>query len=94
MKEYAVYILANSSNSVFYTRITNSLKRRLSEHKQCINPSSFTSKYHVHKLVWFEYFSTAEDAITVEKKIKGWMRIKKTNLIKRNNPSFSDLTLQ
>ncbi|MCX6732827.1 MAG: GIY-YIG nuclease family protein [Candidatus Roizmanbacteria bacterium] len=94
MKEYAVYILTNFNNSVFYTGITNNLKRRLWEHDQCINPNSFTTKYHVNKLVWFEYLPTAEEAIVVEKKIKGWLRIKKIKLIKRNNPSFSDLTIQ
>jgi len=93
MKEYAVYILTNFTNSVFYTGITNDLKRRMWEHKN-INPDSFTSKYKTHKLVWFEFFPTPEEAIIIEKRIKGWVRIKKIQLIKSKNEHFEDLKIE
>ena len=91
MKEYAVYILTNITNTVFYTGITNDLNRRIIEHKQCVSPNSFTGKYKVHKLVWFEFFPSPEEAIVIEKRIKGWLRIKKIKLIMSKNSKFQDL---
>jgi len=93
MKEYSVYILINFNNSVFYTGITNNLKRRVWEHNNSTNSNSFTTKYKVNKLVWFEHFPTPEEAIIVEKRIKGWVRIKKIKHINRSNPLFEDLML-
>lgn len=52
---------------------------------------SFTSRYNINKLVFYETFSNAQDAIAAEKKIKGWTRQKKIDLIKTNNPEFKDL---
>ncbi len=51
----------------------------------------FTSRYSVCKLVWFEEFKTPEEAITAEKRIKGWVLKKKVALIKEKNPEFIDL---
>ena len=93
MGEYSTYILTNITNSVFYTGITNNLKRRVWEHKNSSNPDSFTIKYNLRKLVWFDNFSTPEEAIIVEKRIKGWVRIKQIKLIKSLNPLFKDLSL-
>jgi putative endonuclease len=52
----------------------------------------FTSKYKTHKLVFFETFSSANKAISAEKKIKGWKRIRKISLIEEKNPEWKDLT--
>jgi putative endonuclease len=90
MKEYFVYIATNKLNTVLYTGITNDLERRMFEHKDKLIPG-FTSKYNVDKLVWCEGFNSPEEAIAFEKKVKGWTRIKKLNLIKSINPSFNDL---
>lgn len=94
MKEYYVYLLTNHNNSVIYCGITNDLQRRIWEHKNSTNHDSFTAKYKTYKLVWFEQFSTPEEAIIIEKRIKGWIRVKKINLIKSKNPLFEDLTLR
>lgn len=90
-KSYFVYILTNYTNSVFYIGITNNLQRRIFEHKTKVNPDSFTGKYRLYKLIWFEEFPTAQEAIIIEKRIKGWTRIKKIKLITSKNPSFKDL---
>ena len=90
-KNYFVYILTNYKNSVFYTGFTNDLNKRVLEHKTKINPDSFTSKYKLYKLVWYELFTNPEEAIIVEKKVKDMRREKKINLIKSKNPSFEDL---
>ncbi len=91
MKSYFVYILTNHDNSVLYIGITNDLPRRLYEHKHHLNPDSFTSKYRLYKLIWYQEFLTAEEAILVEKKIKKWRREKKDLLIEKMNPSWQDL---
>ncbi|MFH1561637.1 MAG: GIY-YIG nuclease family protein [Patescibacteria group bacterium] len=90
-KVWFVYIVTNYQNSVLYTGISNNIKRRIWEHKTGLVKNSFTKKYRLYKLVWFEEFNNPEEAIRIEKKIKGWKREKKVKLIKLNNPNFKDL---
>lgn len=89
MRSYFVYIATNFHNTVLYTGITNNLERRMYEHANKII-HGFTSKYNINKLIWYEKFSNPKEAIAAEKKIKGWCREKKINLIKKYNPNFLD----
>ena len=91
LKNWFVYIITNYKNTVLYIGITNNLERRIWEHKTGLIKSSFSNKYHLYKLVWFEEFNTPQEAIEAEKKIKGWKREKKIRLIKDKNPNFQDL---
>ena len=91
VKSWFVYILTNYSNSVLYTGITNNLNRRISEHKEGLIKDSFTSRYKLYKLLWFEEFPSPNEAIQVEKRVKDFRRDKKINLIKLKNPNFQDL---
>ncbi|MBN1325916.1 GIY-YIG nuclease family protein [Candidatus Falkowbacteria bacterium] len=91
MKQYCVYIMTNKIDSVDYTGITNDLFRRVYEHKTHFNEKSFTSKYNINKLVYFEEYNNPKQAINREKQIKGLSREKKFNLIKTINPNFNDL---
>lgn len=91
MKQWSVYIITNHKNIVLYTGITNNLKRRIWEHKEKIIGNSFSKKYRLYKLIWFEMFNNPQQAIEIEKKIKGWTRVKKINMIKAKNPTFQDL---
>lgn len=88
---YFVYILTNYKKSVLYTGVTNDLKRRLFEHKECNNSNSFTSKYKCYYLLYWERFQFIEHAIEREKEIKGWTRLRKENLIKELNPNLNFL---
>tara|TARA_R110001592_G_C12853375_1_gene722054 strand:+ start:138 stop:404 length:267 start_codon:yes stop_codon:yes gene_type:complete len=81
----AVYILTNKYNKVLYTGVTSDLKTRVFHHKEKIYPKSFTSKYNIHKLVYYKSFSTIEEAIGEEKRIKGGSRNQKINLIESIN---------
>ncbi|RJQ38047.1 GIY-YIG nuclease family protein [Candidatus Microgenomates bacterium] len=90
-KVWYVYIITNYSNSVFYTGVTNNLLRRIWEHKQGFIKNSFSSKYRLYKLIWFEEFPTPYEAIQAEKKVKDYRREKKLNLIKSKNPNLQDL---
>ena len=65
-----VYILANVFNTVIYIGVTSDLFSRITEHKNKIYPNSFTAKYSCNKLVYFEMYSTIEEAIGMEKRLK------------------------
>ena len=86
-----VYILTNHTNTVLYIGVTNNLIRRISEHILHFSTNSFVTKYHLYKLVWFQEFKTPVEAIEIEKKLKGWKRYKKINLIIKTNPEFKNL---
>lgn len=81
----------NDRNTVIYVGITNDLSRRMFEHGDRIDKSSFTSRYNIDKLVFAEEFSSPQDAIAAEKKLKGWTRAKKMALIEKGNPGLKDL---
>ena len=91
-KSYYVYMMSNWNNKVLYVGVTNNLERRVYEHKNKIS-SGFTAKYNVNKLVYFEETNDVETAIEYEKKIKGWRREKKNELINKMNPEWNDLSL-
>jgi putative endonuclease len=90
IKLYYVYILTNVYNKVLYTGVTNDLKRRCYEHKHKM-VKGFTQKYNVDKLVYFEKFDSIELAISREKQIKGYSRVKKVALINIFNKQWKDL---
>ena len=87
-----VYILSNSTNVCLYTGVTNDLVRRLSEHRNEFDTESFTAKYHVHKLVYFEETPDPYAAISREKQIKSWSRKRKNALVESVNPQWKDLS--
>jgi enoyl-CoA hydratase/carnithine racemase/predicted GIY-YIG superfamily endonuclease len=91
MRFYYVYILA-SHKRVLYTGITSDLDRRSWEHQREQDPDSFSARYRVNKLVYFERYGRVQHAITREKEIKGWRREKKIALIEANNPKWKDLS--
>jgi len=87
---YHVYILS-SATGVLYTGVTNYLERRTLEHKQKIAPG-FTQQHAIDRLVYFEGFNDARNAIAREKQIKRWRRDKKLTLIRTLNPKLRDLS--
>ena len=89
---YYVYLLASRSR-VLYTGVTNDLTRRLFEHRSSAK-ESFTKKYRIHRLVFFECFHDFRAAIGREKEIKGWRREKKVALIQAQNPTWDDLAAE
>ncbi len=91
MRTYYVYILASNRNGTLYVGVTNTLPRRVEEHKRMIN-KGFTARYKVRKLVWFQGFHRVQDAIATEKKIKRWNRAWKLQLIDSFNHEWRDLS--
>ena len=83
MKNYYIYMLASSPSGTLYIGMTNDLVRRVYEHKNNL-VKGFTNKYKTHHLVYFEYTSDVESAISREKQMKKWKRKWKNRLkIKR-----------
>lgn len=89
--QYFVYILTNKTHSVLYTGVTNDLIRRIYEHKNHLDKGSFTDKYNVSKLIYFEQTADVNAAIEREKQIKSWKREQKLALVMKSNPKFIDL---
>ena len=89
-RQYYVYIMTNKYNTVLYTGVTNNLRRRVFEHKQG-RDSSFTSRYNVTKLVYYEIGRDVDSAIAREKQIKAGSRKKKFELVENMNPDWVDL---
>ena len=89
--QYYIYILSTKDNKVIYTGVTNNLLRRVYEHKNSLAKNSFTSRYHIDKLVYYECTTDVLSAIEREKQIKGWNRNRKNKLISAMNPEWKDL---
>jgi len=85
-----IYIMTNRNNTVLYTGVTSDLVKRIYEHKGKF-VKSFTKKYHINKLVYYEVFEDIENAILREKQIKGGSRAKKIQLVESINKQWKDL---
>ncbi len=90
--QMSVYILTNQSHSTFYTGVTNNLERRILEHRQKLDPNSFSARYNCNKLVYYDSGWNPEWAIIREKQIKNYRREKKVLLIESINPYWKDLS--
>ncbi len=87
---YYVYLLASGKHGTLYLGVTNYLVRRVYEHKNKLMPS-FTSRYGIDRLVWFECYEDPRSAIAREKELKKWRRDWKISLIERDNLDWRDL---
>ena len=90
MKQSYIYILTNKNNTVLYIDVTSNIVKRAYEHKQKF-VDSFSKRYNLDKLVYFEVCKTIEQAIIREKQLKNWHRSCKVELINKSNPSWIDL---
>jgi len=91
MQQYYVYILASKKLGKLYVGVTSDLIRRIFEHREGLFENSFTKKYFIKKLVYYEIHSSIEEAILREKRIKTWKRDWKIELIEKFNPAWNDL---
>ncbi len=87
---YHVYILASRRHGTLYIGVTNSLQKRLAEHREG-EGSSFVKAYRVYRLVYVESYERPDEAISREKQLKRWKR-DKIELIERDNPEWRDLS--
>jgi putative endonuclease len=89
-KYYYVYILASKPYGTLYTGVSSDLLGRTWQHKNDL-VESFTKRYRVHRLVYYEQTESIESAINREKQIKKWRRRWKLDLIEKMNPDWKDL---
>ena len=89
-KHPCVYMLASRRNGTLYVGVTTNLVKRVWEHKNNI-VDSFTKRYGIHHLVWFELHDRLESALAREKALKAWKRQWKVELIEQTNPTWHDL---
>ena len=80
-----VYILASRSRNL-YVGMTNSVLNRTTKHRQSV-PGTHTARYHIHRLVYYEYFQYVRSAIAREKELKHWTREQKIELVQKLNPT-------
>ena len=90
MRDTYVYMLASRPNGTLYVGVTNDLLRRCAEHRSG-TIDSFTKRYRVKDLVWFETTPNIAAAIQREKTLKHWPRAWKIALVERQNPKWRDL---
>ena len=88
--DFWVYIVTNCNHSVLYIGITNSLSRRVLEHRQGTG-ANFPAAYRCNKLIYYEHYTQVDEAIARENQLKKWSRAKKIALIDGLNPSWLDL---
>ncbi len=86
-----IYILANKNNTTLYVGVTSDLVSRIYDHKNHRYQRSFTARYNVTKLVYYEAYHSIEEAISREKQLKAGSRMKKEALINSLNPGWNDL---
>ena len=87
---YYVYMITNKYRNVLYTGITNDLIRRVYEHRNHLLKYSFTARFNVTDLVYFEQTNDVYSAIEREKQIKSWSRARKNALVETQNPTWMD----
>lgn len=83
-------MMTNRSRTL-YVGVTNNLARRVAEHKKGVG-NSFTARYRIDRLVWFEEMFDIRKAIEGEKRLKGWKRARKIALVEQMNPNWQDLS--
>ena len=91
MKPGFIYIITNKYQTVVYTGVTSNLPQRIKDHIDKKYPNSFSARYSLNVLVYYEQFQWIGDAIAREKQIKAGSRISKNNLIRSMNPTWKDL---
>ena len=85
-----VYILTNAHHTTLYVGSTSNLAERMDQHASG-DSKSFTGRYNLTKLIWFEEFSDYTEAYAFERKLKRWRRDWKDELIEKMNPAWANL---
>lgn len=85
------YILTNKNHTTLYVGATADILNRMYQHKTKFYPNSFSARYNLNKLVYFETFTRIEEAFERERLLKAGNRKRKIALIEKMNPGWIDL---
>ena len=88
---FYVYILASRKNGTLYIGMTDDINKRAWEHREHVLKGSFSDRYNLEMLVWFEVHASRESAFVRERRMKKWNRAWKIKLIEEMNPEWRDL---
>ncbi|MEO9077292.1 MAG: GIY-YIG nuclease family protein [Gelidibacter sp.] len=88
---WSVYIITNKPNGVLYIGETKRLKKRIYQHKKKVHSGTFSARYNLDKLVYFEDHQIENNAKLRERQLKKWNREWKIELIENSNPEWRDL---
>jgi putative endonuclease len=88
MRQNWVYILASRSREL-YIGVTNDLEVRVAQHR--LATQGYAAEHGISQLVYYETATDVMAAITREKQLKGWKRIRKIALVESFNPEWKDL---
>ncbi|MAQ74860.1 MAG: endonuclease [Aquimarina sp.] len=91
---WSVYIITNKPEGVLYIGVTKDLKRRVYQHKNKVHPNTFSARYNLDKLIYFEEFEDRQKAHQRERRMKKWNRDWKIKLIEEKNPNWEDLYIE
>ncbi len=94
MTVWSIYIITNKPNGVLYIGVTKDLKRRIYQHKNKAHPNTFSARYNLDKLIYFENYETKEEAYARERQMKKWNREWKIKLIEEENQDWVDLSIK
>lgn len=83
--------MTNKRDGVLYIGVTTDLKGRVAKHKSKHDAGSFTARYNLDKLVYFEKIDGIVIAIAREKQLKAGNRAKKAKLIEGMNPEWTNI---
>ena len=83
--------MTNKPNGVLYIGETKRLKKRIYQHKSKAHPTTFSARYNLDKLVYFENHEIQANAMLRERQLKKWNRAWKVELIESSNPAWRDL---
>ena len=86
-----VYILSSKGKRL-YVGVTSELFQRITQHKRKAHPDSFTARYNINQLVYYECYATIGEAIARETRIKNMHRLRKVEMIVAANPTWKDLS--
>ena len=86
-----IYILTNKWKTTLYIGVSSDLRSRIIQHREHLYTNSFTDRYKLEHCIYYEQYSSIEEAIVREKQIKKWRREKKEILINSINPQWVDL---
>lgn len=87
----SIYIITNKNNTVLYVGVTSDLQARIWQHQTKFFPKSFSARYNLNKLIYYEHLPSIIEAIEREKFIKGKVRKWKEDLVATKNPGWVDL---
>lgn len=85
--------MTNAHNGTLCIGVTSDLKKRIYEHKNKLYPESFTAKYDINKLIYYEHTTNIEPALQREKQLKNWNMKWKLDLIESTNPTWKEIEL-